>query len=239
MSSAPLPYRPEFEAALRLLARISEAMEARGCRPPVLVGGGAVEIYTKGRITTGDFDLSCGRQDVLEAVMQDLGFVRPSGAGVATRGWVHPELQLGFECVSDTLLDGMADREMIQIVRLDEQGAVAIIGPEDMIADRMGQYASGSAPEMLGQARALFTLSERLDIDYIWSDEFARKRSATMVFKTFKTKREPISLAELSQRIDRRRGQVGEVIVPRNSGTRRTASKRALLKAIEDAGGKW
>lgn len=56
---------------------------------------------------------------------------------------------------------------MIQIVRLGEQGAVAIIGPEDMIADRMGQFASGSAPEMLGQARALSTLSERLDIDYM------------------------------------------------------------------------
>ena len=27
--------------------------------------------------------------------------------------------------------------------------------------------------------------------------------------------------------------------LPRNAGNRRTASKRALLKAIEDAGGKW
>jgi hypothetical protein len=61
----------------------------------------------------------------------------------------------------------MADREMIQMVRLDEQGAVAVIAPEDMIADRMGQFASGSAPEMLGQARALFALSDGLDMDYM------------------------------------------------------------------------
>ena len=27
--------------------------------------------------------------------------------------------------------------------------------------------------------------------------------------------------------------------LPRNSGTRRTESKKALLKAIKDAGGKW
>jgi hypothetical protein len=27
--------------------------------------------------------------------------------------------------------------------------------------------------------------------------------------------------------------------MPRNSGKRRTASKRALLKAIEEAGGRW
>ena len=60
-----------------------------------------------------------------------------------------------------------------------------------------------------------------------------------MVFKTFKVKREPMSLAELGRRIEQRRAEVGEVIVPRNSGKRRTASKRALLKAIEEAGGKW
>ncbi len=161
------PYRPEFLAALRLLARVSSAMEMAGYRPPVLVGGAAVEIYTHGNVTTGDFDLACGRQDVLEAVMQELGFVRPSGAGMALRGWVHPQLKLGFECVSDVLLDGMADRDMIQIVQLDSDGKVSVIAPEDIIADRMGQYASGSAPEMLGQARALFALCEGLNLEYM------------------------------------------------------------------------
>lgn len=163
----PSPYRPEFEAALRLLARISRAMDEAGYRPPVLVGGAAVEIYTRGAVNTGDFDLACGRQDVLEAVMQTHGFIRPTGAGVATRGWIHPDLQLGFECVSDTLLDGMADRDMVRFLTLDTDGAIAVIAPEDMIADRMGQYASGTAPEMLGQARALFTLCEGLDMHYI------------------------------------------------------------------------
>jgi hypothetical protein len=60
-----------------------------------------------------------------------------------------------------------------------------------------------------------------------------------MVFKTFKVKREAIPLDELGRSIARRRAEVGDIEVPRNSGTRRTASKRALLKAIEEAGGKW
>lgn len=150
-----------------MLARISGAMDALGQRPPVLVGGAAVELYTRGAVNTGDFDLSCGRQDLLEALMQANGFERPSGAGKATRGWIHPQLKLGFEVVSDVLLDGMADRAMIQVVELAPDGAVAVIAPEDIIADRMGQYASGSAPEMLGQARALFALCEGLDSDYM------------------------------------------------------------------------
>lgn len=161
------PYRPEFEAALRLLARISAAMDAAGYRPPVLVGGAAVEIYTRGAVNTGDFDLSCARQDMLEALMQQHGFVRPTGPAKATRGWVHPELRLGFEIVSDVLLDGLADREMVQVVELAPDGAIAVIAAEDIIADRMGQYASGSAPEMLGQARALFALGEGLDLSYM------------------------------------------------------------------------
>jgi hypothetical protein len=157
-------YRPEFEAALRVLARVSVAMDRAGVRPPVLVGGAAVEIYTRGAVTTGDFDLSCGRQDLFEEQLQLEGFVRPSGPGVATRGWIHPDLKLGFECVSDTLLDGMADRSMVQIVELGADGDIAVIAPEDMIADRMGQYASGTAPDMLGQARALFAVCEGLDV---------------------------------------------------------------------------
>lgn len=60
-----------------------------------------------------------------------------------------------------------------------------------------------------------------------------------MPFKTFKPKREEIAFEELGRRISRRRAEVGEIDVPRNAGNRRTASKRALLKAIEDAGGKW
>ena len=86
---------------------------------------------------------------------------------MATRGWVHPGLKLGFEVVSDVLLDGLADRERVQVIELAPDGAVAVIAPEDIIADRMGQYASGSAPAMLGQARAVFGLSELLDLGYM------------------------------------------------------------------------
>ena len=60
-----------------------------------------------------------------------------------------------------------------------------------------------------------------------------------MAFKTFKSKREPITIEALGARITRRRAELGELEIPRNAGTRRTESKRALLKAIEDAGGKW
>ena len=36
--------------------------------------------------------------------LRRLGFVKPKGPGKLTRGWIHPDLQLGFEVVSGSLL---------------------------------------------------------------------------------------------------------------------------------------
>jgi hypothetical protein len=87
-------YRPQFEAALRLFARVSEAMVARGLARPVLVGGAAAEYYSGSALATGDFDVTTPSQEALEEELQHLGFVRPSGAGKSLRGWVHPDLAL-------------------------------------------------------------------------------------------------------------------------------------------------
>jgi hypothetical protein len=46
-------------------------------------------------------------------------------------------------------------------------------------------------------------------------------------------------MAELGRDLLRRRAETGIADLPRNSGKRRTASKHALLKAVEEAGGKW
>ena len=161
------PFRPEFEAALTILARVGKRMKAQGCLLPVLVGGGAVELYSNSAIMTGDFDLSTARQDIFEQALRDEGFVRPSGPGMATRGWIHRDLKLGFEVVSDRLLDGNADRDRIRLISVADVGEIAVISVEDMIADRMGQYASGTAREMLAQAQALFHLYPDADRAYM------------------------------------------------------------------------
>jgi hypothetical protein len=48
-----------------------------------------------------------------------------------------------------------------------------------------------------------------------------------------------IDLAVFAADLERRRAETGITDVSRNSGTRRTAYKKALLKAIKDAGGDW
>jgi hypothetical protein len=48
-----------------------------------------------------------------------------------------------------------------------------------------------------------------------------------------------LDMAQLGHRVAARRAALGNPDLPRNPGNRRTASKQALLKAIEQAGGKW
>lgn len=61
-----------------------------------------------------------------------------------------------------------------------------------------------------------------------------------MASRTSKTEsKRAIPVAEFAARIARRREETGITDLPRNAGTNRTPSKRALLKAIKDAGGDW
>jgi hypothetical protein len=65
-------------------------------------------------------------------------------------------------------LGGAVDPARILLVRpIGEKVPFRILSVEDMIADRMGQFASGSAPDMRGQAAALLALYPDLDRAYL------------------------------------------------------------------------
>jgi hypothetical protein len=172
-----LPWRPEFLAALRLLAQVSEALAARGLPRPVLVGGGAVEFYTGSALMTGDIDVTSPVQPELEEELVRLGFARPSGVGSSLRHWVYHDLGFGFEVVGSTPMGGTVDVTRIRLMGpagVSEQ--FRILSVEDMIADRMGQFGSGSAPDMLEQARLLLDLYPNLDRTYL--DKRIREETA-------------------------------------------------------------
>ena len=161
------PFRPEFEEALHLWARVSQSIEDMGFPPPILVGGAAAELYSGSAIATGDFDLVTPRIDILDRAMAEHGFVRPAGVGKLSRGWVHPHLRLGFEVVGSSMLDGLAERDRAMLFEVSSGDRLVVISIEDLIADRIGQFASGTAPEMLIQAKMIFNLHKQLDMPYM------------------------------------------------------------------------
>ena len=133
-----------------------------------LVGDAAAEYYSGSAITTGDFDLCTPMQPVFEEELQSYGFIRPAGAGKSLRGWIHPELGLGFEVVANVPMDGSVDADHIVLIEnFGVDGSFAIISVEDLIADRMGQFASGTARDRIDQARALLLLNPDADMVYL------------------------------------------------------------------------
>ncbi len=95
----------------------------------MLVGGAAVELYTGGAYTTGDFDFV---GDVSESVGRDLekaGFKREG------RHWVHAEAELFVE------FPGSAIQEHERTAMLDLEGvSVLTLSPEDIIIDRLAAW---------------------------------------------------------------------------------------------------
>lgn len=64
-----------------------------------------------------------------------------------------------------------------------------------------------------------------------------------MASRTSSADKRPIPLADFAADIERRRQETGITDLPRNTGKRRTASKKALLKAVnaitEKQGWRW
>jgi hypothetical protein len=160
-------FRPEFREALTLLGRAIGNMRKQGLTPPILVGGAAVEFYTGGAVTTGDFDFVTPLQDEFFQELEKVGFGRPP-PGRSPRIRIHVPSALGVEVVSGPLMDGRAD--MARVVEVDlPDGAVRLIPIEELIADRTAQALAGSRidPTMRSQAVMLLALGSALDRAYL------------------------------------------------------------------------
>lgn len=116
-----------FELFLRVMAIITECSQNSGLLP-IVVGGHAVSLYTRGDYATRDVDLIA--PDNISGVLESLGFVKAPG----DRHWFHEELNVAIE-VPDRQLAGNMDK----VIRLDlgELGYVFVIGVEDLILDRL------------------------------------------------------------------------------------------------------
>jgi hypothetical protein len=127
---------PRFESALSLpegprrTAAIAAWIQALyDSKPPVLVGGAAVELYTRGAYTTGDFDFVGGVPDTVRKALEEVGFRREG------RHWIHSKGQLFVE------FPGSAVQEHETTARIEVDGIrVLTLSPEDLIIDRLAAW---------------------------------------------------------------------------------------------------
>lgn len=164
-------YRKAYVEALQLLSRAFDIAQKRGAARPVIVGGSAIEFYTGGEITSGDFDLVSAHAEIVGEALLHVGFRSENRRGVRLGGFYHPDLLVGVEFVAGPLFEGRTDPDRLRLIVVDEEKDVKVIlpPPEDLIADRLGQYASDpkGREDMLEQARILALLAENLDVAYL------------------------------------------------------------------------
>jgi hypothetical protein len=98
-------------------------------RPPVLVGGAAVELYTGGAYTTGDYDFVGGVPESVGRALEEAGFKREG------RHWIHEKAELFVE------FPGSAVQPHERTAMLDlGDVSVLTLSPEDMIIDRLAAW---------------------------------------------------------------------------------------------------
>jgi len=147
---------------LRAAAAISEGLRPSGLWP-IVVGGAAVEFYTRGAYTTVDVDMIVEGLAEIDAVLRDLGFTRLAGTS-----YVHPQVDVVVDLLPEPLT-GDARR----VVEVDVDGRKArIIGLDDILADRLRAavyWSDLSSKEWAVQMMA----AQWEHIDWAYLDELA------------------------------------------------------------------
>ena len=166
-----------FELFLRVMAIITESSQNAGLLP-IVVGGHAVSLYTRGDYATRDVDLVA--PDNISGVLDSLGFVKAPG----DRHWFQEELNVAIE-IPDRQLAGSMDK----VIKLDlgDLGYVFVIGVEDLILDRLRACVYWKSSVDCEWAQRLYLVHrEATDDDYIRA-QITKEAGALEIRRIFDT----------------------------------------------------
>lgn len=144
---------------VKVTAILTCLLEEKNLRP-VVVGGLAVEIYTRSDYTTSDIDIILSDREAANTILLALDFVREG------RHWYHEKLSISIKIPNDILED--ADYDKVIELSLEKGLKVYVIGIEDIILDRLRACVHWKSSSDYEWGRRLLLLHyERLDIPYM------------------------------------------------------------------------
>ncbi|MGC9307943.1 MAG: nucleotidyltransferase [Thermoplasmatota archaeon] len=150
---------PGFHRTIYVMSMLTPQLEEQGVMP-VVIGGAAVEFYTRNWYTTGDIDLAINkdRRDAFYDIMRKAGFEKTG------RMWIREDLGLYLEIPGD--LEDI-DTEKVTRVEVDQSYAY-VVGPEDIIFDRVQAAKHWKSPRDREQAVRMASLFyDDIDWDYV------------------------------------------------------------------------
>lgn len=168
-----------IDQLLRVAGLLTLALDQRGMRP-ILVGGAAVAIYTKGSEATFDVDfVVADRYGALDC-FSELGFEKGKSAGV----WWYPRLKIPVE-IPDSRLAG--DIQRVVQIELEDGLMAYVVGIEDLILDRAEQAYAQHSPSSDVRRQAIILIAgnwDELDMGYLLEE--AEKRGILEYYITLR-----------------------------------------------------
>lgn len=146
-----------FEKRLLFAGLLTKELSKYNIRP-IVVGGNAVEFYTRGNYTTADIDVVVVDYKKLGEILAVWGFVKKG------RHWMSEEYDIVIESPANALHGSMEKIAEIEIKGLK----VYLEGIEDIILDRLNAFVHWKSKDDGEWARRMIKLNnDKIDWDYL------------------------------------------------------------------------
>ena len=160
-------YADKTDRSSMFLGFFSEAYKKLSGKYPVLVGGGAVEVYTRGGYVTGDLDLLCDASIACE-ILKEWGFSHVA----SSRTFFRPELDLYVELLGAQDVNGDPEAtSRVETILVGDTMLFGIVSLEDLVVDRVLAYVHWGHRESALWAQIMIkgglASEERIDTEYI------------------------------------------------------------------------
>ena len=142
----------------------------------VVVGGSAIEVYTRGRIVSDDIDIRAERSKIWK-VLGEWGF-RDHG-----KTWIRSDWKIAIDVVGDKY-SGDPYRTRLVSTRY---GPVRLAAVEDLIVKRLASAKHWQQPRDVGQAALLLELYTA-EIDQTYLEQMARQYVVSDLLTEVQTK---------------------------------------------------
>lgn len=139
----------ETERKLAIAALIDDAVRELGFRA-IVIGGVAVEFWTRGAYSTADIDLYLPHGPAVDERLAALGLHREG------RHWVDAEHDVLIEAPASF----PAPAEEVTEVRLSTGQTALVLSPEDVLVYRLHEFVGTGHREVASQAISLLTSPE-------------------------------------------------------------------------------
>jgi len=153
--------KPKFKRMIGVAEIFTRLSQERFGVAPIIVGGMAVEVYTRGEYVTADIDMVYVDHGLADQILNDMGFIREG------RYWYHSGLEVAVEIPSD-ILAGDIDKVNTLYTSRNRRSFVRVIGLEDLLIDRLNAYKHWNSVADGEWAERLYAIhKDRLDIPYL------------------------------------------------------------------------